>query len=235
MRLLYNRTGGVVSAAEEGTMTEEQWFASTDAAQLIRACPKKIAPRKLRLFMADWFRLNWDTVRVPAVREAVELAERYVDGIASKKQLERMYDVLRDTRGWGATDSLLVVWPGDDQMAEAAIQFAQMLRAAQYVPWAMDELKVEYKARMALLANFLRDIVGNPFQPVAFDPAWRTDAAVTLAKGMYDSRDFGAMPILADALQDAGCTNDDILNHCRDVQQAHVRGCWVVDLVLGKA
>ena len=50
---------------------------------------------------------------------------------------------------------------------------------------------------------------------------------------MYESRDFSAMPILADALQDAGCDNDDILNHCRDPVR-HVRGCWVVDLVLGK-
>ena len=55
-----------------------------------------------------------------------------------------------------------------------------------------------------------------------------------LARGMYDSRDFSAMPILADALQDAGCDNDDILNHCRDASGVHVRGCWVVDLVLGK-
>ena len=51
---------------------------------------------------------------------------------------------------------------------------------------------------------------------------------------MYETRDFSAMPILADALQDAGCDNDDVLNHCRDAKQVHVRGCWVVDLVLGK-
>ena len=56
-----------------------------------------------------------------------------------------------------------------------------------------------------------------------------------LARTMYDSREFSAMPILADALQDAGCDNDDILAHCRDANQVHVRGCWVVDLVLGKA
>jgi len=67
-----------------------------------------------------------------------------------------------------------------------------------------------------------------------FNAAWRTSTAVTLASQVYDSRDFGAMPILADALQDAGCDNDDILNHCRDAKQVHVRGCWVVDLVLGK-
>jgi len=81
----------------------------------------------------------------------------------------------------------------------------------------------------------LHDIFGNPFRPVAFDPVWRTDTASSLAKHMYESRDFSAMPILADALQDAGCENDDILSHCRDEKQVHVRGCWVVDLVLGKA
>ncbi len=82
-------------------------------------------------------------------------------------------------------------------------------------------------------ASLLRDIFGNPFRPVAFDAAWRTSTAVALAQGMYESRDFGAMPILADALQDAGCDSDDILTHCRG-DGPHVRGCWVVDLVLGK-
>ena len=80
-----------------------------------------------------------------------------------------------------------------------------------------------------------RDIFGNPFRPVSFHSAWRTDTAVSLARGMYESREFGAMPILADALQDAGCEDEQILNHCRDVNQPHVRGCWVCDLVLGKA
>jgi hypothetical protein len=80
----------------------------------------------------------------------------------------------------------------------------------------------------------LRDIFGNPFRPVSFSPAWRTDTAVTLARQMNESRDYSAMPILADALQDAGCDNTDILAHCRDANATHVRGCWVVDLVLGK-
>jgi hypothetical protein len=80
----------------------------------------------------------------------------------------------------------------------------------------------------------LHDIFGNPFRPVTFSPAWRTYNALALAQQMYDSRDFSVVPILADALQDAGCDNEDILNHCRDAGAAHVRGCWVVDLVLGK-
>jgi len=80
----------------------------------------------------------------------------------------------------------------------------------------------------------LRDIFGNPFRPVACDASWLTSDVVALARGIYDDRAFDRMPILADALQDAGCDNDEVLNHCRDAAQVHVRGCWVVDLLLGK-
>lgn len=83
-------------------------------------------------------------------------------------------------------------------------------------------------------AALLRCILGNPYRPVVLDPAWRTSTVVQLAQGIYDDRDFSAMPILADALQDAGCDNADVLNHCRDTGP-HARGCWVVDLILGKA
>jgi hypothetical protein len=82
--------------------------------------------------------------------------------------------------------------------------------------------------------SLLRDIFGNPFRSLTFEPDWCTSTAVALAQQMYDSRDFSAMPILADALQDAGSDNVDILDHCRG-PGPHVRGCWVVDLVLGKS
>jgi hypothetical protein len=71
------------------------------------------------------------------------------------------------------------------------------------------------------------------FHPVPFSPHWGTDTARALARQMHESGDFGAMPILADALEDAGCDNKDILNHCREPGE-HVRGRWVVDLVRGK-
>jgi len=83
--------------------------------------------------------------------------------------------------------------------------------------------------------SLVHEVFGNPFRTVKFRRAWRTDTAVALARTMYDARDFSAMPILADALQDAGCDNDDILAHCRDTSLTHVRGCWVTDLVLGKS
>jgi len=66
------------------------------------------------------------------------------------------------------------------------------------------------------------------------DPAWLTSTVVSLAEGIYAERAFDRLPILADALQDAGCENTDVLDHCRG-PGPHVRGCWVVDLVLGKA
>jgi hypothetical protein len=81
--------------------------------------------------------------------------------------------------------------------------------------------------------RLIHEAVGNPFRPVPFSSKWRTDTAVSLARQMYESHEFSAMPILADALQDAGCDSDDVLSHCRG-DGPHVRGCWVVDLVLGK-
>jgi hypothetical protein len=83
------------------------------------------------------------------------------------------------------------------------------------------------------IVSLLRCIFGNPFRPVAVDPSWLTSDVVALAEGIYQDRAFDRMPILADALQDAGCEHEDVLNHCRQPGE-HVRGCWVVDLLLGK-
>jgi hypothetical protein len=79
----------------------------------------------------------------------------------------------------------------------------------------------------------MRDVVGNPFRPVTFNASWQTTTVKTLAQSIYDERRFGDMPILADALEEAGCDNTDILNHCHQ-PGSHVRGCWVLDLLLGK-
>jgi hypothetical protein len=80
----------------------------------------------------------------------------------------------------------------------------------------------------------LRDVFGNPFRPVPRDASWRSDTALSLARRAYDTRDFTPLPILADALQDAGCEDPDVLTHLRG-DGSHVRGCWVVDLILEQA
>jgi hypothetical protein len=83
-------------------------------------------------------------------------------------------------------------------------------------------------------ARLIRDIFENPFRRVAFDAAWRTSTVTELAGGIYEERVFDRLPILADALQDAGCDHPDILDHCRS-DGPHVRSCRVVDLPLGKS
>jgi hypothetical protein len=120
---------------------------------------------------------------------------------------------------------------GRESVEVLALSIARcVLLAMERVAQTPDALEKQ----RANLCSLLRCIFGNPFRPVAFSPAWRTDTALSLAQQMYDLRDFSAMPILADALQDAGCDNGEVLAHCRDTNVTHIRGCWVVDLVLGK-
>jgi hypothetical protein len=87
------------------------------------------------------------------------------------------------------------------------------------------------------MASTLRDIVGNPFRPTpAIDPAWLSSSghvAADIATNIYDNRRFDRLPLLADALEDAGCSNGDLLAHLRS-SGPHVGGCWALDLVLGK-
>src|SRR6266545_5825376 len=116
----------------------------------------------------------------------------------------------------------LACWAGEDVPFDVWTYF-ELETGKEHAPLEM---------RQHLIPTY-RDIFGNPFRPLAFAREWRTDTAVALARQMYESRDFSAMPILADALQDAGCDHEDILSHCRG-DGPHVRGCWVVDLVLGK-
>jgi hypothetical protein len=85
-------------------------------------------------------------------------------------------------------------------------------------------------------AALMRCIVGNPFRPVPPEPAWliwNGGTVRTLAEAIYAERAFERTSILADALEDAGCADEQILSHCRG-DGAHVRGCWIVDLFTGR-
>jgi hypothetical protein len=83
------------------------------------------------------------------------------------------------------------------------------------------------------IIHIIRDIFGNPFRPVTILPEWRTSTVLALATGIYEEKAFDRMPILVDALQDSGCDNEEILQHCRS-ETVHTRGCWCVDLILGR-
>jgi hypothetical protein len=134
-----------------------------------------------------------------------------------------------------------------DEEAERPVSRGKAaLRASQAARWielqeeALPEEDGEAEARAArrerrAQCNLLRDLFGNPFRPVAVERAWLdwNDGCVTkLARAIYEERKYQKMKILADALEEAGCANPDIISHCRQPGE-HVRGCWVIDLLLG--
>jgi hypothetical protein len=220
--------------------------------------------RKLRLFACACCRRVWHLLPDERSRKAVEFAERCADragdGAERVKVRDAAFQAVSDISGRYRQRSGdgPPISPSDPAYREAWVHF----RAASAVISAVSEsgrdAAVVASDRAAVAAGLergerveperlepfrqaereqqvgaLRDIFGNPFCPASFSTTWRTDTAVALAKQMYDTRDFSAMPILADALQDAGCDNEDVLSHCRE-PGPHVRGCWVVDLVLGE-
>jgi hypothetical protein len=205
--------------------------------------------RKLRLFAVAGVRPFWDLLIDPRSREAVLRAELVAD---DRQATDSLIETHR--RAWEAVPQL----PSDRSTHVSAARAAGRTAAndaldASSLTWnevvglhadlweergsSDDEMyDLHWKGKAEgerFLSGLVRDVFGNPFRPAALDPEWLTSTVAALASRMYESRDFGAMPILADALQDAGCTNDDILDHCRG-DGPHVRGCWVVDLVLGK-
>ena len=230
-------------------MTELEWLASTDPAPMLAYLRGRASDRKLRLFAVACCQRVWQLLTDGRSRQAVEVAERYADGLAGEEEL-RLAVVGASTvaeRGVAASD--LVV---DESVASAAFAALNSTlpaeKAADYVTanaasavyhaaTAPGRLPaVARSAERAAQAALLRDIFGNPFRPAPADPAWLAwnDGVVPrLAQAVYDERAFDRLPVLADALEDAGCTDEQILRHCRAPGE-HVRGCWVVDLVLGK-
>jgi hypothetical protein len=128
------------------------------------------------------------------------------------------------------------VWQSAVEAAHAAgVEGRAATQQANFA--ALDATSVANAREEAVEATLLRDLFGTPFRAAALDPAWLAwnDGTVAkLAAAIYDARRFADLPILADALEDAGCTDAAILAHCREPGE-HVRGCWVVDLLLGKS
>jgi hypothetical protein len=200
-------------------MSEEAWQDTENAEILFHLLPSDFSRRKLRYFVCGFVRCRLHWVNSDD-EEVLELAESIADDEPNvdPDHWVSTWQGLREL--WGPDPAgqhafLLALTVGDDTLDEAQWAF-------------VDADDAEY----ALGCELLREVFGNPFRPLDFAP-WRTGTAVALARTMYESQDFGAMPILADALQDAGCDNAEVLSHCRDASQVHARGCWVVDGVLG--
>ena len=212
-------------------MTEAEWLACEDTRAMLMFLAEQRSDRKSRLLACAWCREVWYQLANNLCRQAVELSERFADDPSVRDEME----CVREAAWQTSTGPRGMSYSGRRGATFDAAFYASIVEM-----WHM-RIVCESTRLLASRPGFPRrqrdfvcDIFGNPFRPVAFDPAWRTTDAVTLARQMYESRDFGAMSILADALQDAGCEKEVILNHCREAKQVHVRGCWVVDLVLGK-
>ncbi len=214
-------------------MTEAEWLTATDPMLMLEFIKDKVSDRKLRLLGVAIARASWGRLLDERSRLAIEQTERFADWLIGDAALE-----FAANGAWDVRDELFDAGPEfhDDRLWLAE---SVGLTASVY-EWSNTfhqpgPFEGGYPFRLPSIIHCERmlDIFGNPFRPIAVDPCWLTSTAVALAQGIYTDRAFDRLPILADALQDAGCEDADILSHCRG-DGPHVRGCWVVDLVLGK-
>jgi len=171
----------------------------------------------------------------------VEAAERYADGLVIDEERGKAFSQ--------ACEASIEVHRAIDPASETVLKLrrqrnpAELFRAAVMAGFVVGTGVGDIQAHIRgastnlvdglMRSRLLREIFGNPFRPVAFDPTWLTPAVVELAQTIYDDRTFDHMPELADALEQAGCDNAEVLAHLRG-PGPHVRGCWALDLILGK-
>jgi hypothetical protein len=223
-------------------MTEAEWLACTNPQKTLEFLRGKATERKLRLFACGCcYRLHDLWGMMDGCLEAVEFANLYADGGAAREDLKLVRDnlfVIDDYYGsseeirFHALDCVMAIPLGD--VSRLANRIIEYFENQHY--WTEAELEAEQEAERVLQCEILRDFFGNPFRLVVVESSWLTwnDGTVPkLAQAIYDERAFDRLPVLADTLKEAGCTNADILGHCRQSGK-HDRGCWVVDLLLGK-
>ena len=225
-------------------MTEAEWLAATDPFELLDSVEADTTERKTRLFADACCRRLARFLAAERSRNAIEVSDLYADGLASEEQLTTAVSeadaagsevgARHATSRVGLTAAKAVIFLTPDLFVTDVLigVIHAMVGSAGGTP-LHDAVRKAYRAESEAHASLLRDIFGNFFHRVTADPSWLTSTAVSLARQMYDFRDFSAKPILADALQDAGCDSADVLDHCRG-PGPHVRGCWVVDLVLAR-
>jgi hypothetical protein len=232
-------------------MTEAEWLACTEPSKMIAALGRNPSKRKRRLFGCECCRRVWSLLSDERSRSAVIAAERFADGLADAAELERFERAAKwaeseqiDSTGVGRSAAWACARVASTRAGEAVDAWQSIVYAKQRrrvadrgsqpgnPDFAAIMKQVDDEEHPEQSAIF-RDIFGNPFRPVSVDPIWRTSTVFALAEGIYADRAFDRLPILADALQDAGCEDADILTHLRG-NGPHVRGCWAVDLILGK-
>ena len=226
-------------------MNDTRWESCTEPEEMLWYLHDLASDRLLRLFACASCRLIWPLVSTPDARKAVEMSEHFADGLTTSEELRVIEMAAQRSRPSG-------VWLAAWAAAETAN--ADPWQAAQWAPvWAAeaagrltlavsaDRSPLEvgdhawHRERQSQCA-VLRDILGNPLKSLTMSPAgkqWNRGNVASLARSIYEHGRFADLPQLADALEQAGCTDSKVLNHCRSANH-HVRGCWVLDELLGK-
>jgi hypothetical protein len=221
-------------------MNEGDWLEGTDPIRLLAFVHGRVSDRKLRLFVVAYFRTVWNAWKDSQTQtawNAIDLAEKYADGLASDHQLLAAHASV--VPGKGHFDDLGLWFIYTNACAatavniyEAFVDATQSYNAAHTAPDAPSIIAADRLERCQLI----RDVVGNPFRPISIASNWliaKDGAVPKLAEQIYDKRGFDNLPCLANTLEDVCCDDADLLAHCRE-PGPHVKGCWAVDAVLGK-
>jgi hypothetical protein len=228
-------------------VTEQEWFECTDPFRKLCLFRGRLRTngynRTIRLFACACCRHVWEHLVDERSRHAVEVAERHADGEATDDELIEALTGAREAHQQVFGDSgpcmeLAAVYVAADTPFYAARNVIEESAQPRWNErpihpgrrWKGTTADAKVTRAQIML---LHDIFNNPFRPVIIDPSWLTPNVIRLAHAIYDDRDFDGLPILSDALEEAGCQDSDLLGHCRG-PGPHVRGCWVIDLLLGK-
>lgn len=217
-------------------MTEEEWLTCADPQRMLAFLRGKVSERKSRLYACGCCRRVWHRLPGPRSRSAIEIAERFADSNAKVLDLQRAQVGARDENDPEASpDENPAIWATADSAyagaTEAAVWALAIVAARARVGCRRQHVAAERQGQ----SDLARDIF-SPFGRSRIDPSWlfwNEGFPHRLSAEVYAERSFTRMPILADALEDAGCTDAAILSHLRS-PGPHVRGCWALDLILGK-
>jgi hypothetical protein len=217
-------------------VTEAEWATCTDPEKMLAFLRGKVSARKLCLFSAACKRaLNWDRLP-PDWRTCAEVEERYAGQQAPREELLAAW---RHRCGIGPDEEFNPLSLAEGEASELAKDAGEWA-VYDAEPSGVDVdagggevFDATYQAAQRTQCQLARDIFGNPFRRVSCDPSWRTPQAVALARSLYDDRSFDALSLLADALEEAGCTDAPLLGHLRG-PGPHAHGCWAVDLLWGR-
>jgi hypothetical protein len=245
-------------------MTEQEWLSTREVGDMesLLFDTNRFSKRKMRLVSLEACKHILHLLPDANCISVFEWAAQYSDGLVGEQgflALSRHFATATGERDSAATEAairaVLALGPAEAPDAATAqvvdakgieamvragcisptltsTEVSQVIQDARGSP-VHEVFTRACEAEELAIANVVREIFGNPFRPVTIEPAWQTATVVSIGQAMYDERAFDRMAILADALEDAGCIDAELLAHCRG-PGPHVRGCWVLDLLLGK-